>query len=89
MNNVLTIIRECLIFLVSFIFGITIFPYIFGFFYLLAVGRLYDFPGLFVHWDGFYKDLARGEPYMWGVALLPYVLAQLVRAAAWLLKKRG
>ncbi|MFH1683623.1 MAG: hypothetical protein ABIA67_01940 [Candidatus Margulisiibacteriota bacterium] len=83
------IIRELLIFLSSFLFGITLFPYIFGFFYLLAIGRLSDFPELFVHWDGFFKDLARGEPNMWGVALLPYILVQLARVIVWVVKKRG
>jgi len=79
--------KEILVFAASIIFGATIFPYIFGFFYLLAVGRLNDYFGLFVDWAGFYQDLARGEPYMWGVVFLPYILVQSGRLIArWVFK---
>ena len=83
------LLREAKVLLFSLIFGATIFPYIFGFFYLLAVNRLSDFPGLFTHWYGFFLDLFRGDIYIWGVVLLPYGLVQLIRAVSAILKNRN
>jgi len=83
------LLREAKVLLFSLIFGITVFPYIFGFFYFLAINRLSDFPGLFIHWYGFFLDLSRGDIYVWGVVLLPYVLVQLFRAVSAILKHRA
>ena len=80
---------ELIIFLACLLFGVTVFPYIFAFFFFLAIGQLQDYPSLFINWDGVFRDLFRGDVFIWSVALLPYVVVQAVRWGSWLIRKRG